>query len=88
MHSVPGPAATLAVACPSLDGCAPPLVIEAVQEPLSLVTLAPEEPQERSLELFAGAGVDHRVDAAVKVAQPKDHLEDSFRGLQCREEGT
>lgn len=88
MHVVIGPGVTLTIPCPSLYSRAPPLVIETVQEPLSLMTLAPEEPNERSLELFAGAGVDHGVDAAVKVAQPKDHLEYSFRWLQCREEGT
>lgn len=88
MHGVIGPAVTIAISCPSLDGRAPPLVIEAVKEPLSLMTLAPEEPNKCSLELFAGAGVDHRVDATVKVAQPKDHLKYSFRWLQCRKEGT
>lgn len=72
----------------SLDGCPPPLVVEATQDPSSLVTLALEEPSESPLELFTGAGVDHWVDAAVEVAQPKDHLEHCFRWLQCREEGT
>lgn len=81
VHGVIGPAVTLAIPCPSLDGHTPPLVIEAVQVPLFLMTLAPEDPNERSLELFAGAGVDHGVDAAVKVAQPKDYLEYSFRWL-------
>lgn len=88
MHCVIGSAVSPAILCPSLDGRAPPLVIEAVQEPLSLMTLAPEKLDECSLELFAGARVDHGVDAAVKVAQPKDHLKYCFRRLQCREEGT
>lgn len=72
----------------SLDSCPPPLVVEATQDPPSLATLAPEEPSESPLELFAGAGVDHGVDAAVEVAQPKDHLEHGFRWFQCWEEGT
>lgn len=52
------------------------------------MTLTPEESSKSSLELFAGARVDHRVDTAVEVAQPKDHLEYSVRWLQCWEEGT
>lgn len=72
----------------SLDGSPPPLVVKAAKHPTLLVTLAPEEPGESPLELFAGAGVDHGVDAAVEVSQPKDHLEHSFRGLQRWEEGT
>lgn len=42
---------------------------------------------EGPVELLAEAGVDDGVDAAVEVAQPKDHLEDGFRGLQRRKEG-
>lgn len=88
MHSVVGPTVALFIPRHSLDSCPPSLVIEAVQEPLSVMTLTPEELDEGSLELSAGAGVDHWVDAAVEVAQPKDHLEYSFRWLQCWEEGS
>lgn len=88
MHSIAGLIVSPLIPCHSFDSCPPPLVIEAAQDPLSLVTLTPEEASESSLELFAGAGVDHGVDAAVEVAQPKDHLEHSIRWLQCREEGT
>lgn len=88
MHSIARLIVSPLIPCHSLDSCPPPLVVEATQDPLSLVTLALEEPGERPLELFTGAGVDHGVDAAVEVAQPKDHLEHSFGWLQCREEGT
>lgn len=71
-----------------LDSCPPPLVIEAAQDPPSLVALALEEPSKSSLELFAGAGVDHWVDAAVEVAEPKDDLKHCFRRFQRWEEGT
>lgn len=88
MHRIAGLIISPLIPCHSLDSRPPSLVIEATQDPLSLVTLAPEEPSESPLELLAGAGVDHGVDAAVEVAQPKDHLEYSFGWLQCRKEGT
>ena len=88
MHSIARLEVCSLIPCPSPDSCPPPLVIEATQDPPSLVTLAPEEPSKSPLELFAGAGVDHWVDATVEVAQPKDHLEQSIRWLQCWEEGT
>lgn len=88
MHSIARLIVSPLIPCHSLDSCPPPLVIKAAQDPLSLVTLAPEEPSEGALELFAGAGVDHGVDAAVEVAQPEDHLEDSFGWLQSWEERT
>lgn len=53
-----------------------------------MATLTPQEPREGTLELFAGARVDHGVDAAVEVSQPEDDLEHCLRGLQRREEGT
>lgn len=68
VHCVIGSTVALFIPRPSFDGCPPPLIIEAVQEPLSLMTLTPEESNEGSLELFAGAGVDYWVDAAVEVA--------------------
>lgn len=67
MHCIVGSTVALFILRPSLDSCPPPLVIEAVQEPLFL-TLTPEESNEGSLELFAGAGVDYWVDATVEVA--------------------
>lgn len=53
-----------------------------------MATLTPQEPGEGTLELFAGARVDHGVDAAVEVSQPEDDLEHRLRGLQRRKEGT
>lgn len=88
MHSVARLIICSLVPCFSPDSRPPPLVVEATQDPLSLVTLAPEEPGESPLELLAGARVDHGVNAAVKVSQPKDHFEHSLRWLQCWEEGT
>lgn len=76
------------ILCHSPDSCPPPLVVEAAQEPLPVATLTPQEPREGALELFAGARVDHGVDAAVEVSQPEDDLEHRLRGLQGREEGT
>lgn len=88
-HSIAGRIVSPLISCHSLHSpCPPPLVVEAAQEPLSMMTLTPEEPSECSLELFAGAGVNHGVDAAVEVTQPKDYLEHSFRWFQRREEGT
>lgn len=88
MHRIAGTVVSPLILCHSLDSCPPPLVIKATQDSLSFVTLALEEPGESALELFAGAGVDHGVDAAVEVAQPEDHLEDRFGWFQCWEEGT
>lgn len=45
----------------------------------SLLTLAPEDPNEGLLELTAVAGVNNGVQAAVEVAQPEDHFEECFR---------
>lgn len=87
MHGVTGLVVSPLISCHSLDSCSPPLVIEAAQDPSFVVTLAPEEASESPLELFAGAGVDHGVDAAVEVSQPKDDLKYRFRWFQCREEG-
>ena len=70
----------------ALDGGPPALVIEATQDSPAPVTLTPQEASERSLELFTGAGVDDWVDAAVKVAQPEDHLKHGVRRLQGWEE--
>lgn len=49
---------------------------------LAPVALAPQDLDKSPLELFAGAGVDNGIQAAVEVAKPKNHLEDRFRGLQ------
>lgn len=88
MYSIARPISSPVFPCHSLDSWPPPLVIEAAQDPPSLVAVAPEESGECTLELLAGTGVDHRVDAAVEVAQPKDHLEYTFGWFKCWEEGT
>lgn len=75
------------IPCHSPNGCPPPLVVEAAQEPLPLSALTSQEPREGALELLAGTRVDHGVDAAVEVTQPEDDLEHRLRGLQRREEG-
>lgn len=64
------------------------MVVDAPDGPSSPVALALEQPDESSLELFAGAWVDDGVHAAVEVSQPEDDLEDNFRGLQRWEERT
>lgn len=64
------------------------MVVDAPDGPSSLVALALEQPDESSLELFAGARVDDGVHTAVEVSQPEDDLEDHFRGLQRWEERT
>lgn len=64
------------------------VVIDAPDGPSSPVTLALEQPDESSLELFAGAWVDDGVHTAVEVTQPEDDLEDNFGGLQRWEERT
>lgn len=85
-HSIHFPA-TYALVVVALDGRAPALVVEAPQDPAAAVALAAEEAGEGALELFAGAWVDDRVNAAIEVAQPEDDLKDHVRWLQCREEG-
>lgn len=64
------------------------VVVDPPDGPSAPVALALEQPDERALELLAGARVDDGVHAAVEVPQPEDDLEDDFRGLQGREERT
>lgn len=64
------------------------VVIDAPYGSSSAVALALEQPDESSLELFAGARVDDGVHAAIEVSQPEDDLEDNFGGLQRWEERT
>lgn len=54
------------------------VVVDAPDGTSSPVALALEQPDEGSLELLAGAGVDDGVHAAVEVSQPEDDLEDHF----------
>lgn len=49
---------------------------------LTLVTLAAEDANEGDLELTVVAWVDDGVEAAVEVAQPKDHFEEEIRWAQ------
>lgn len=47
-----------------------------------------EHTVEGFLELLAGARVDYGVNAAVQVTQPESYLEDGFRRLPGREDGS
>lgn len=62
------------------------VVVDPPDGPAPPAALALEQPDERALELLAGARVDDGVHAAVEVSQPEDDLEDDFRGLQGWEE--
>lgn len=64
------------------------VVVDPPDGPSPPVALALEQPDERALELLAGARVDDGVHAAVEVSQPEDNLEHDFRGLQGWEERT
>lgn len=54
------------------EGCAPALVVKAAQAASSAMALAAKQASEGALEFFTRAGVDDRVNAAVKVTQPED----------------
>lgn len=58
------------------------VVVGLEARPLPLVTLAPEDTDERQLELAVVAGVDDGVQAAVEVAQPEDDFEEDLRRAQ------
>lgn len=64
------------------------VVVDPPDGPSPPVALALEQPDERALELLAGARVDDGVHAAVEVSQPEDDLEHNFGGLQGWEERT
>lgn len=85
----PGPQVRLGASHGAVHGGpSPVVVVDAPDGTSSPVALALEQPDEGSLELLAGAGVDDGVHAAVEVSQPEDDLEDHFRGLQGWEERT
>lgn len=64
------------------------VVVDPPEGPAPPAALALEQPDERALELLAGARVDDGVHTAVEVAQPENDLENDFRRLQGREERT
>lgn len=85
----PGPQVRLGVLHTAVHrGPSPVVVVDTPDGPSSAVALALEQPDERSLELLAGAGVDDGIHAAVEVSQPEDDLEDHFWRLQRWEERT
>lgn len=65
----------LRVLARAVDGGPSPRVVINPPDGPPTTTLAPQQADERSFELFAGAGVDDGVHAAVEVAQPEDNLE-------------
>lgn len=88
VHGVARPIVPPLVPRHAFDGRPPPLAVEAPQNPPPLVALAPEQASESPLELLAGTGVNHGVDAAVEVAQPKYHLKYGVGRFQGGKEGT
>lgn len=71
----PGTGLPLRVSSRAVDGGpSPRVIINPPDGPLP-TTLALEQTDESSFELFAGAGVDDGVHAAVEVAEPEDNLE-------------
>lgn len=55
---------------------------------LPLLTLTAQDANKPLFKLTAGAWVDDRVQAAVEVAEPEDHLEKCLWGTQVGIEGT
>lgn len=71
----PGTGLPLQVLAGAVDGGPSPWVVVNPPDGPPPTTLALEQADESSFELFAGAGVDDGVHAAVEVAEPEDNLE-------------